>query len=68
MRLRRLETAVRIGRRFLLPIAIPAWAVERIIRRWNPTFEFGYLNAAPYFTVWALIADGTAHLDGPLVD
>lgn len=32
------------------PVAIPAWTVERVIRRWRPAFEFKVLNSTPYFT------------------
>lgn len=40
----------------IAPIAVPAWTVERIIRKWRPDFEFGTFSVTPYFVIVVLIA------------
>jgi hypothetical protein len=38
------------------PIALPAWGIERIVRRRRPNFEFRIFSSTPYFFVVAIIA------------
>ncbi len=40
----------------IAPVAVPAWTLERVIRRWRPDFEFGTFSSTPYFVLVVLIA------------
>lgn len=42
---------VKLGRVIVWPVAAPAWAIERAIRRAQPNFEFGILSSVPYFSI-----------------
>jgi hypothetical protein len=38
------------------PLAYPAWAIERAIRRYRPDFQFAIYNSAVYFSVFVVIS------------
>jgi hypothetical protein len=40
---------VRLGQAFVLPVAAPAWLIERLASRSGRSWQFGLLSSIPYF-------------------